>query len=73
MEYVTAGIATLRALPGLGKVAPLPADVQNHTAYTAGALATAKDQAAARAFLRYFASPFARKVFVSHGLKPVAP
>jgi molybdate transport system substrate-binding protein len=73
VQYVTAGIATLRALPGLGEVATLPADLQTYTAYTAGALATAKDPAATRAFLRYLTSPLARKVLVSHGLEPVAP
>jgi len=73
VQYVTAGIATLRALPGLGEVAPLPADLQNYTAYTAGALAAAKDPANARAFLRYLTSPLARQVLVSHGLEPVAP
>ena len=73
LQYVTAGIATLRSLPGLGEVAALPADLQNYTAYTAGALAAAKDPAATRAFLRYLTSPLARKVLVSHGLEPVAP
>jgi molybdate transport system substrate-binding protein len=73
VQYVTAGIATLRALPGLGEVAALPADLQNYAAYTAGALTAAKDPAATRAFLRYLTSPLARKVLVSHGLEPVAP
>jgi len=73
LQYVTAGIATLRALPGLGEVAALPADLQNYTADTAGALTAAKEPAATRAFLRYLTSPLARKVLVSHGLEPVAP
>lgn len=58
---------------GLGKVATLPAGLQNYTAYTAGALAIANDPIATRAFLRYLTSPLARKVLVSHGLEPVAP
>ena len=72
VQYVTAGIATLRALPGLGEVAALPTDFQKHNAYTAGALTAAKDPAATRTFLRYLTSPLARKVLVSHGLEPVA-
>ena len=73
VQYVTAGIATLRALPGLGEVAALPADLQNYTAYTAGALAAAKDPPTTRAFLRYLESLAARQVLASHGLEPVAP
>ena len=73
MQYVTAGIATLRALPGLGEVAALPIDFQNYNAYTAGALTAAKDQAATRAVLRYLTSTLARKILFSHGLDPVPP
>jgi molybdate transport system substrate-binding protein len=73
VQYVTAGIATLRALPGLGEVAALPADLQNYTAYSAGALAAARDPVTARAFLRYVESPVAQQVLASHGLEPVTP
>ena len=73
VQYVAAGIATLRALSGLGEVAALPADLQNYTAYSAGALTAAKDPAAALAFLRYLKGPLARQILASHGLEPVSP
>lgn len=72
VQYVAAGVATLRALPGVGAVAALPDDVQSYTTYTAAVARSALSLVAARAFLRHLSSSSARGVLAAHGLEPVA-
>ena len=73
IQYVAAGVATLRALPGVGAVAPLPDEFQSYTTYTAAVGASARAPADARAFLRYLSSSAARQVLIAHGLEPGTP
>jgi molybdate transport system substrate-binding protein len=54
---------------GLRLVGPLPAEVQNYTAYAAGVMAGAPATAAAQEFVRYLGTPAAKKVFVAAGIE----
>ncbi len=51
---------------GIELVAPLPADVQHYTSYAA---APASASNAARDFIRFLATPAAKKIFVSAGIE----
>jgi molybdate transport system substrate-binding protein len=53
---------------GLRLVGPLPADVQNYTAYEAALMSAAKSPDAAREVLNRIASPAGRSAFASGGL-----
>jgi molybdate transport system substrate-binding protein len=64
-------VSELRLVPGLEIVGLLPNDVQRVTVFSAGIAATAKRSDAARAFLRFLASPAAQKVIEDTGLEPV--
>jgi len=55
------------ASKGLRFVGPLPAELQNFTTYTAALTANAGD--AARALLRYFATPVAKAIFTAAGIE----
>jgi molybdate transport system substrate-binding protein len=55
------------ASKGLRFVGPLPAELQNYTTYTAALTANAGD--AARALLRYFATPVAKAIFTAAGIE----
>ena len=55
------------ASKGVRFVGPLPATIQNYTVYTATLTANAND--AARALLRYFATPLARAIFTAAGIQ----
>lgn len=54
---------------GLRLVGPLPAEVQNYTAYAAGVMAGAPATTAAQEFVRYLGTPAAKKVFVAAGIE----
>lgn len=54
---------------GLKLAGPLPADVQNYTAYEAAVMTAAKNADAARAVLRVLASPAGRAAFASGGVE----
>jgi molybdate transport system substrate-binding protein len=54
---------------GLKLVGPLPAEVQNYTSYDAAAMTGAASADAARAVLRYLATPAAKAVFVAAGIE----
>ena len=54
---------------GLKLAGPLPADVQNYTAYEAAVMSAAKNADAARAVLRVLASPAGRAAFASGGVE----
>jgi molybdate transport system substrate-binding protein len=55
------------ASKGVRFVGPLPAEIQNYTVYTAALSANASD--AARALLRYFATPAAKAIFTAAGIE----
>lgn len=54
---------------GLRLVGPLPADVQNYTSYAAGIMTGAASGAAAQEFVRYLATPAAKKIFAAAGIE----
>jgi len=54
---------------GLKLVAPLPAEVQNYTSYTAAPHAGSTNADAAAAFVRYLASPAGKAFFTAAGIE----
>ena len=60
-----------RAASDVRVVLELPAESHSDIVYPACVLAGSARPAAARAFVRFLASPRARKVFASHGFQPV--
>jgi molybdate transport system substrate-binding protein len=54
---------------GLKLVGPLPAEVQNYTTYEAALMTGAPSADAARAVLKYLATPAAKQIFVSRGVE----
>lgn len=54
---------------GLKFVGPLPAEIQNYTSYDAVLMTGAASADAARAVLRYLATPVAKAAFVSGGVE----
>lgn len=69
IQYVAAGYATLRALPGMGEVRELPGSLQQYTAYTAAVTTRATSPEPARAFLRFMSTPESRTIIARHGLR----
>jgi molybdate transport system substrate-binding protein len=65
-------VSELVAVPGIDYVGPLPPDVQRVTVFSAGVAAHAKDPDAARALIRFLASPDAIPVITKTGLEPLA-
>jgi molybdate transport system substrate-binding protein len=53
---------------GLKLVGPLPAEVQNYTSYSAASLNAAASAEAARAFVRFLATPEAKALFAAAGV-----
>ena len=54
---------------GLKLVAPLPADIQHYTNYTAAPMTGAFNAAGARTLLQYFATPASQALFKAHGIE----
>ncbi len=54
---------------GLQLVGPLPEEIQNYTSYTAALVTAAANPDAARAFLRYLASPAGKALFAANGIQ----
>ena len=54
---------------GLRLVGPLPAEVQNYTAYAAAPGVGAANADAARAFVRFLGGPAGRAIFAAHGIE----
>ena len=55
---------------GLRLAGPLPADIQNYTAYVAALAAEPLNASAAREFLRFLAGAEARAILTAHGVDP---
>ena len=53
---------------GLKLVGPLPADIQNYTAYTAAPLASSASQALAQQFVMFLFGPVGKPLFVAAGV-----
>lgn len=64
-------ISELLPVPGIQFVGPLPAEVQRSTVFSAGVSASAVNPDAARAFIRFLASPAAAEAIRTSGLEPI--
>jgi molybdate transport system substrate-binding protein len=65
-------ISELLPIQGIDFVGPLPPEVQRVTVVSAGIAANAKDPAAARALVRFLASPAASGAVIKSGMEPMA-
>jgi molybdate transport system substrate-binding protein len=59
--------------PGVDYVGPLPDGAQRVTIFSAGVATRAKDPEAAKALIRFLASPAASAAIVKSGLEPMVP
>ena len=64
-------ISELLPVPGIDYIGPLPAEVQRVTVFSAGIAAASKEPAAARAFIKFLASPAAASAISKSGLTPI--
>ena len=55
-------ISELLPIPGITLVGPLPPEIQKFTVFSAGVATNAKEPEAAKAFIRFLASPAAAPV-----------
>ena len=63
-------VSEILPFAGADLVGPLPADIQNYTNFSGAAGAAAKQADAAKAFVKFLASPEAAKVMKAKGLEP---
>src|SRR5882672_3762450 len=54
---------------GLRLVGPLPADIQNYTAYVAAPMSASGNKAAAQAFVKFLGGPVGKPLFVAAGVE----
>jgi molybdate transport system substrate-binding protein len=66
-------ISELLPVPGIDLVGPLPPDIQRVTVFAAGVAAGSKHPDAARAYIRFLASPAASSVVAKTGLELPVP
>jgi len=66
-------ISELLPVPGLDYVGPLPPEVQRVTVVSAGVTVGSKNPHAARALIRFLASPEAAGTVTKSGLEPILP
>ena len=64
-------ISELRPIPGIDLVGPLPPGLQRVTVFSAGVLARSREPEAARALIRFLASPAAAPAIVDSGMEPM--
>ena len=66
-------ISELLPVPGIDFVGPLPAEIQKITVFSAGIAAGAKEPDAARALIKFLASPAAAPAIAKSALEPMTP
>ena len=71
VELAIAGIPTLLSTKGVQIVGPLPGELQNWLVNTAGVSAAAKEPDAAKALIKYLATPEAAAVIRAKGMEPL--
>jgi molybdate transport system substrate-binding protein len=71
VELAIAGIPTLLSTKGLQIVGPLPGELQSWLVNTAGVSAAAKEPDAAKALVKYLATPEAAAVIKAKGMEPL--
>jgi molybdate transport system substrate-binding protein len=69
VELAIAGIPTLLSTKGVQIVGPLPGELENWLVNTAGVSAAAKEPDAAKAFIKYLATPEAAAVIRAKGME----
>jgi len=65
-------ISEILPVAGTTLVGPLPAEIQNFTIYSAGVGAAGKDEAAARALVKFLSGPHALPIIKAKGMEPAA-
>ncbi|MBI2360470.1 MAG: substrate-binding domain-containing protein, partial [Deltaproteobacteria bacterium] len=65
-------ISELLPVPGIDYVGPLPPEVQRASMFSAGVAVAARDSDAARALIKFLASPQAIHAIKKSGLEPIA-
>jgi molybdate transport system substrate-binding protein len=66
-------MSELLAVPGIDIVGPLPPEIQTVTVFSAGISSTSTEPDAARALIKFLASPAAAPVIMKTGIEPVNP
>lgn len=64
-------ISELKPIPGITLVGPLPTELQKYTVFSAGIVTASKQPEAARALIRFLASPEAAPTVTESGMEPV--
>jgi molybdate transport system substrate-binding protein len=64
-------ISELKPVKGIDIIGPLPNDLQKITVFSAGIASVSKEPDAAKALIKYLASPAARETIVDSGLDPI--
>jgi molybdate transport system substrate-binding protein len=64
-------ISELKPVPGIDIVGPLPENLQKVTVFSAGVATVSKDPEAAKALIKFLASPAARQTIINSGLEPI--
>ncbi len=65
-------ISELLPVPGIDHITPLPPEVQKVSVFSAGVATISQDPDAARALIRFLASPEAAPAIAKSGLEPIA-
>lgn len=64
-------VSEILPVPGADYAGPLPAEVQRVSVFSAGVAVAAKEPEAARALIRFLASPSAEPVIIRSGMEPI--
>jgi molybdate transport system substrate-binding protein len=64
-------ISELKAISGVDIVGPLPESLQKVTIFSAGIASVSKEPEAAKALIKFLASPAARETIINSGLEPI--
>lgn len=64
-------ISELRPIKGIDLVGPLPPEVQQVTVFSAGIVSNSQEPEAARALIRFLASPAAAPAITESGMEPI--
>jgi molybdate transport system substrate-binding protein len=63
-------VSELSHFAGVDYIGPLPADIQQFTMFASGIMAGAKEADAAKALVKFLASPDAAPAFKKRGMEP---
>ena len=66
-------ISELLPVAGITYLGPLPAEVQRVNVFSAGIVVSSKELGAAKALIKFLASPSARAAIMKSGLEPISP